>query len=67
MEDYQKRLLDEYNELKERMSKLADVLNDDEISEKVGYRQYKLMDKQLYGMEEYFVALEERLVDMGLI
>ncbi len=67
MEDYQKRLLDEYNELKERMSKLADVLNDDEISEKVGYRQYKLMDKQLYGMEAYFVALEERLVDMGLI
>ncbi len=67
MEDYQKRMLDEYSELKERLTKLNAALCKDGFCEKVGGYQYKLMKKQAHGMEEYLSALEGRLVDMDLI
>ncbi len=67
MEDYQKRMLDEHSELKERLTKLNAVLCKDGFREKVGDYQYKLMKKQAHGMEEYLSALEGRLIDKGLI
>ncbi len=67
MEDFQKRMLDEHSELKERLTKLNAALSKDGFREKVGDYQYKLMKKQAHGMEEYLSALEGRLVDMGLI
>ncbi len=67
MEDFQKRMLNEHSELKERLTKLNAALCKDGFREKVGDYQYKLMKKQAHGMEEYLSALEGRLVDMGLI
>ncbi len=67
MEDFQKRMLDEHIELKERLTKLNAALSKDGFREKVGDYQYKLMKNQAHGMEEYLSALEGRLVDMGLI
>lgn len=67
MEDYQKRMLDEHSELKERLTKLNAALSKDDFREKVGDTQYELTKKQAHGMTEYLSALEARLVDMNLI
>ena len=43
MEDYQKRMLDEHSELKDRLTKLNAALAKDGFREKVGDYQFKLM------------------------
>lgn len=45
MEDYQKRMLDEHDELVERLSKLNAALKKEGFLQKVGEYQYKLMVK----------------------
>lgn len=67
MEEFQKRILDEYQELSERLDKLNTALGKDGFREKVGDHQYNLMVKQAHGMEEYHSALYARLVDMSLV
>lgn len=67
MEEFQKRMLDEHQELSERLSKLTIALGKDGFREKVGDYHYKLMKKQAHGMEEYHTALTARLFDMGII
>lgn len=67
MEDYQKRMLYEHSELKDRWTKLNVVLTKDDFREKVGDYQFKLMKEQLLGMEKYYIALTARLTDMGLL
>lgn len=67
MENYQKRMLDEYNELKERYDKLNAALYTDGFREKVGDYQFDLMKEQLLGMKKYLIALIDRLNDMGLL
>lgn len=67
MENYQKRMLDEYNELKERYDKLNVALCTDDFREKVGDYQFDLMKEQLLGMKKYLIALIDRLNDMGLL
>ena len=66
MEDYQKRMLDEHNELVERLSKLNVALKKEGFLQKVGEYQYKLMMKQSVGMTIYLEALEYRMADMNL-
>lgn len=66
MEDYQKRMLDEHNELVERLSKLNVALKKEGFLQKVGEHQYKLMMKQSVGMTIYLEALEYRMADMNL-
>ena len=66
MEDFQKRMLDEHAELKERLTKLNAALGKDGFREKVGDYQYKLMVEQAQGMEKYLKALEARMKDMDI-
>lgn len=66
MEEYQKRMLDEHRELRERLTKLNAALGKDGFREKVGDYQYKLMKEQAQGMEKYFVAWTARMKDMGI-
>ena len=67
MEDYQKRMLDEHSELKDRWTKLNAALSKDGFREKVGDYQFKLMKEQSLGMKKYYLALTARLTDMGLL
>lgn len=67
MEDYQKRMLDEHSELKDRLLKLNAALAKDGLREKVGDYQFKLMKEQSLGMKKYYLALTARLTDMGLL
>lgn len=67
MENYQKRMLDEHSDLKDRLAKLNAALAKDGFREKVGDYQFKLMKEQALGMQKYFIALTARLNDMGLL
>ena len=67
MEDFQKRMLDEHSELKDRLAKLNAALDKDGFREKVGDYQFKLMKEQSLGMKKYYIALTSRLTDMGLL
>ena len=67
MEDFHKRMLDEHTELKDRWTKLNAALAKDGFREKVGDYQFKLMKEQSLGMEKYYIALNARLTDMGLL
>ena len=50
MEDYQKRMLDEHSELKDRWTKLNAALAKDDFREKVGdYLTYTDIDRHIYG------------------
>ena len=66
MEDYQKRMCEEHDELVNRLSKLNAALNKEGFLQKVGDYQYKLMVKQSVGMTAYLEALEYRMADMNL-
>ena len=66
MEDYQKRMLDEHSELKDRWTKLNAALAKNGFREKVGDYQYKLMKEQEQGMEMYLKALTARMKDMNI-
>ena len=66
MEDYQKRMLDEHSELKDRWTKLNAALAKDGFREKVGDYQYKLMKEQAQGMEMYLKSLTARMKDMNI-
>jgi hypothetical protein len=67
MEDFQKRMLDEHSELKDRWTKLNAALAKDGFREKVGDYQFELMKEQSSGMKKYYLALTARLTDMGLL
>lgn len=67
MEDFQKRMLNEHSELKDRWTKLNTALAKDDFREKVGDYQYELMKEQSLGMKKYYLALTARLIDMGLL
>ena len=67
MENYQKRMLDEHSDLKDRLAKLNAALAKDGFREKVGDYQFKLMKEQALGMQKYFIALTARLNDIGLL
>lgn len=66
MEDFQKRMCEEHDELVDRLSKLNTVLKKDGLLQKVGECQYKLMVKQSVGMTTYLEALESRMTDMNI-
>lgn len=66
MEEFQKRMLIEHSELKERITKLQTALSKDGFREKVGNYQYKLMKEQVQGMITYYKALTARMTDMDI-
>lgn len=66
MEDFQKRMCEEQDELVDRLSKLNAALKKDGFLQKVGIAQFTLMTKQKLGMTSYLEALEDRMRDMGI-
>ena len=66
MEDWKVRLVEEYKQLDERMSKLGEALMKDGLYEKVGSIQHFYMVSQYTGMRIYKEALEDRLEDLGI-
>lgn len=66
MEDFQKRMCEEHDELVARLSKLNAALKQDGFLQKVGIAQFTLMTKQKLGMTSYLEALEDRMRDMGI-
>lgn len=66
MEEFQKRMCEEYKELVDRLTKLQTALGKDGFREKVGDYQYKLMKEQAQGMEMYIKALTARMKDMDI-
>lgn len=66
MEDFQKRMCEEHDELVDRLSKLNAALKQDGFLQKVGIAQFTLMTKQKLGMTSYLEALEDRMRDMGI-
>lgn len=66
MEDWKVRLVEEYKQLNERISKLGEALMKEEFYEKVGRVQYFYMVSQYTGMRIYKKALEDRLEDLGI-
>lgn len=66
MEDFQKRMCEEHDELVERLGKLNAALKKEGFLQKVGVVQFTLMTKQKLGMTSYLEALEDRMRDMGI-
>lgn len=66
-DDFMDRLRIEHDELYDRLTKLNAALGKDGFREKVGDYQYKMMVKQASGMQQYYNALKNRMVDMGII
>ena len=66
MEDFQKRMCEEHDELVSRLSKLNAALKKEGFLQKVGIAQFTLMTKQKLGMTSYLEALENRMRDMGI-
>ena len=58
MEDYQKRMLDEHSDLKDRLAKLNAALAKDGFREKVGDYQFKLMKEQALGMQKILYCFD---------
>lgn len=66
-EDWQKRLIDEYEALTDRLNKLNTALALEDFKDRVGEKQFELMKKQSEGMTIYANALKERMIDLHLI
>lgn len=60
------RLIEEHKQLKERRERLDDALREDELIDKVGISQYKLMCKQSSAMLLYEIMLTRRLTNLGI-
>ncbi len=66
MEDFKDRLVEEYKQLSNRITKLGEALNKDDFYNKVGRVQHFYMVSQYTGMRIYKEALEDRLEDLGI-
>lgn len=74
MEDFEIRLVEEENELRERIDKLGNSLFKEggldfnmEFYEKVGSYQFVLMLRQLDAMVQYHIVLRQRIDDLGIV
>ena len=67
MKDFEKRLIEEYCELRERTNKLHSAIDKgDEFKQTVGEEQFKMLSDQLNAMETYKSILSKRINDLGL-
>ena len=60
LQPYQKRLLNDFVELYDKIDKLRNALTK-EFAEKIGAEKYNLMDAQLKAMQVYGFILTERM------
>lgn len=61
MEGFVVRMIDEHHELCERINKLNDFLNSDDLELKASDKEISLMRIQLNCMISYALVLEERI------
>ena len=66
MEDFKRRLLEEYTQLQDRFNKLDEALSSEGFPDKVGPFQYNMMILQYHGMATYLSALKLRLDNLDL-
>ena len=67
MKDFEKRLIEEYCELRERVHKLQTAIDKgDEFKQTVGEEQYVMLRDQLNVMEMYQTILSKRVRTLGL-
>lgn len=74
MEDFEIRLIEEKTELSNRIDKLGNSLFKEggfdlnmEFYEKVGSYQFVLMLRQLDAMVQYYLVLQQRMDDLGIV
>lgn len=65
-DDWQERLIEEFEQLNDRIEKLENAINTDGFVDKVGERQFFLMGEQLSVMKSYSSTLGKRLLDLNL-
>lgn len=63
---FESRMIEEYNQLKDRLSKLDVALNREGFKKKVGEKQYYLMAAQHKSMSEYCDVLKIRMKNLGI-
>jgi hypothetical protein len=63
MSDFKTRLLEERDQLKEKVTKL-DIFIDSDTFETISELQQDLLMDQLYHMSEYLTILDERVDDL---
>lgn len=63
---FESRLIEEYNQLKDKIFKLGIALKKDGFMEKVGAEQYYLMSAQHESMAEYSNILRIRMEKLGI-
>lgn len=61
MQDFQKRMLEEYETLHEKIGNLCFFLSDAEAKGKVGEEQFNLMTEQYHAMSLYQSILLSRI------
>ena len=63
---FENRIIEEYKQLVDRINKLNIDRNKDDFKEKVGERQYNLIQVQYNAMIEYWNTLRNRMIDLGI-
>ena len=63
---FESRMIEEYNQLGDKLGKLNTALNKDGFKEKVGEKQYNMMCLQDRAMTDYWNILGDRIKDLGI-
>lgn len=63
---FKSRIIEEYKQLGDKVSKLNTAINKEDFKEKVGEKQYNLMYTQNRAMTEYLNILRDRMIDLGI-
>lgn len=63
---FKNRMIEEYNQLGDKLGKLNTTLNKDGFKEKVGETQYNMMCLQYRAMTEYWNILKNRMTDLEI-
>lgn len=63
---FKNRMIEEYNQLGDKLDKLNTALNKDGFKEKVGEKQYNMMCLQYRAMTEYWNILKNRMTDLEI-
>ena len=66
MEEFQKRMIAEYNELNDRVEKLKKFINENPLFDKLDKQERKYQVWQYAAMREYRTALANRLIHQGI-
>ena len=63
---FENRMIEEYNQLGDKLGKLNTALNKNGFKEKVGEKQYNMMGLQYKAMTEYWNILRDRMTDLEI-